>query len=82
MSRASQVERDERFQAFMDFARQGSVTMLLWQSFQLMNGQRDPFRIPERVQRPILDLAESDGWSTVIELIAQVQKEHEAAVRV
>lgn len=79
MSRAGQVDRDERFQSFMDWARHGSVPTLLFHVERLMKGLGDP--LYGQIDPIMETLAESDGWSTVIELIAQVQKEHEAAVR-
>lgn len=77
-----QVARDERFQAFMDWARHANVRVLLYTVAELMKGQRDPFSVSPSVARRFDDLRSCvDGWSGVLEVLAQVQKEHEAAVR-
>jgi hypothetical protein len=73
----AQMENDQRYQAFMDYARDASVPVLLRYVAHLMDGHRDPYLVPAHVQQRYLDIAESEGWAKVIELIAQVQREKE-----
>lgn len=74
---ADDEARDLRFQAFMDFARVAHVDIMLEHVAMMLRGQTDPYYTT--VHQPLWDVAESDGWSTVISLIAHVQKEKEAA---
>jgi hypothetical protein len=69
--------RDLRFQTAADAIRTGRTETLLWHVHRLMNGDRDPFHY-SAAREPLLALADSDGWSAVIGMIAQVQKEKEA----
>lgn len=81
-----QVDRDERFQAFLDWARNTDLDIMLWHVQELSRGRTDPFHIPARVQQLYWDVARAENapatWSEVLTLIAQVQQEHEAKVRV
>jgi hypothetical protein len=69
-----QMEHDQRYQAFLDRARKASVPIMLWHVQRLMEGIRDPtYAFPEH----FIEMGDSEGWAKVIELIAQVQREHE-----
>lgn len=70
-----QLERDRRFQAFMDWARGATLQGMLWHLEHLDRGQTDPvYRISEEMRA----VFEHDKASSVLLLIAQVQKEKEA----
>lgn len=74
-NRMTQTERDQRYQAFKDWARSASVPIVLEHTARLMRGQTDPgYGVLDQRLR---DVAASDGWHAVLTILADVQRERD-----
>lgn len=70
--------RDRQYQQFLDWARGASVPVMLEHVATLMRWQVDPHCIyGSLIEESLRQVARTDGWHKVLELIADVQRERE-----
>src|SRR5262245_10735931 len=70
--RLDEEARDLRWQAFMDWAREGDVALLLERVAWIMSKRACAYG-------ELADFVEQEGWSGVLYALAQIQQEREKA---
>jgi len=73
---AMTIDRDEIWQRFRDWTKEGHVPTLLDQTARLMRGHTDPYYGP--IDLRYAAFVAQYGWSGVLQVLADLQRDRDA----